>query len=59
VINWMLGLEDVEEVPCTLDDMIPSIVRELCFGGDGVREGGGNVRGDCVVSADGGVGARL
>jgi hypothetical protein len=39
VINWMLEVEDVEDVACTVDDMESTVVHNLWFRGDGVREG--------------------
>jgi hypothetical protein len=33
VINWMLEVEDVEDIACTVDDMETRIVRDLWFRG--------------------------
>ena len=48
----MLEVEDVEDVACTVDDMEPTVVHNLWFGGDGVREGD-KVQGVAVLDAGG------
>ena len=42
MINWMLGVENVEDVACVIDDMKTSD-RSPVFGGDEMREGGTRV----------------
>jgi hypothetical protein len=49
----MLKVEDVEDVACTVDDMEPTVVHNLWFGGDGVREGDKAVQGVAVLDAGG------
>ena len=44
MINWMLEVEDVEDVACAVDDM-EATDRSLVFGGDEMREGGTRVHG--------------
>jgi hypothetical protein len=66
VINWMLEVEEVEDVACTVDDMEAmnrslSLVQRIR--GDGMREGGTRklqrVRSHCLVTVLGAGGARL
>ena len=39
MINWMLEVEDVEDVACTVDDMKATDRSRSWFRRDGVREG--------------------